>query len=167
MQEGRLLGLQPPLRRERVHEGRPLPGQNSNNRNQPNNGAHVDVEELRNVLGAAAAQVEERRNNAAAAAAAEILFQARLRMPPALAGGQRFPRGNGNFNRRGPIPEPEHLQARRMRMRVPRLRRVFPSFQGGVVSDDEEDGGDDEDEEEHEYLPTEPVVARNRVQHIL
>ncbi|KAK1742289.1 hypothetical protein QTG54_006854 [Skeletonema marinoi] len=71
--------------------------------------------------------------------------RARQNMP---SWGRRFQPGNGDLNRRGPIPELEPLPRRRNER--PLRRQVFPRhhFHGAVVSDGEDD------EEEHEYLPS-------------
>eukprot|EP00986_Skeletonema_menzelii_P013717 scaffold8212_cov127-Skeletonema_menzelii.AAC.3 len=60
--------------------------------------------------------------------------------------GLSYQPGNGNLNRRGPIPDMEPLPGRRRH--EPRLRIVPSDFNGALVSDEE-----NEDEEEHEYLP--------------
>eukprot|EP00984_Skeletonema_dohrnii_P016805 scaffold7526_cov115-Skeletonema_dohrnii-CCMP3373.AAC.4 len=78
--------------------------------------------------------------------AMEILQNRRARqnMP---SWGRRFQPGNGDLNRRGPIPEFEPLPRRRNER--PLRRQVFPRHHHGTVVSDGED-----DEEEHEYLPS-------------
>ena len=61
--------------------------------------------------------------------------------------GLRFQPGNGDLNRRGPIPELEPLPRRKHLL--PPLRQVPQQDVDGTVVSDEEEG----DEEEHEYLP--------------
>lgn len=78
---------------------------------------------------------------------------------PSRYRGRRFQPGNGDLNRRGPIPDMEPLPGRR---NEPLLRRQFVlrhHFVSTVISDDE----NDEDEEEHEYLPTKIIGHGNHI----
>ena len=75
-----------------------------------------------------------------------------------------FQLGNGDLNRRGPIPDMEILPGRRYEPPFRRQRQqVVPPapglFDGAIVSDGEEE---DEEVEEHEYLPTKSTGRGNR-----
>mmetsp|Transcript_25035 Transcript_25035/g.39346 ORF Transcript_25035/g.39346 Transcript_25035/m.39346 type:complete len:173 (+) Transcript_25035:194-712(+) len=73
--------------------------------------------------------------------------------------GRGFQPGNGDLNRRGPIPDMEPLPGRRNE--PPLRRQVFlrHHFDGTVVSDDD----NEEEEEEHEYLPTKIIGHGNHI----
>lgn len=75
---------------------------------------------------------------------------------PSRYWGRRFQPGNGDLNRRGPIPDMEPLPGRRHQ--PPVRRQVVLRHNFATVSDDE-----NEDEEEHEYLPTNSIGHGNHV----
>lgn len=71
--------------------------------------------------------------------------------------GRRFQPGNGDLNRRGPIPDMEPLPGRRNE--PPLQRHVVLRHRFATVSDDE----NEEEEEEHEYLPTRIIRLGNHI----
>ncbi len=83
-------------------------------------------------------------------------WRARLIVPSRYR-GLSFQPGNGDLNRRGPIPDFEPLPGRR---NEPPFRRqvVLRHLDATVISDDEND-----DEEEHEYLPTKVIGHGNHI----